>query len=183
MFGRSKKPAKKTKSPAPLYENQDNRTVKAQPAQIQQPAQRSWLSQLEGQFLISGQGVVMKVYIENFKRMNDLFGFEHCNELLITVKDYLEKKTNCAVFRNVGVEFIIILRNRSLKDAQETAEQIIERFEQSWIVEDKKIFLYRTDCPLCLSRLPHLGQRAVKMPGSCGTSGNGSGQQPGCGLR
>lgn len=140
MFGRSKKPAKKPKSPAPLYENQDNRTVKAQPAQIQQPAQRSWLSQLEGQFLISGQGVVMKVYIENFKRMNDLFGFEHCNELLVMVKDYLEKKTNCAVFRNVGVEFIIILRNRSLKDAQETAEQIIERFEQSWIVEDKKYF-------------------------------------------
>lgn len=140
MFGRVKKPAKKSKSPGSLYQNQEKSTARPLPAPIQQPVQRSWLSQLEGQFLISGQGVVMKVYLENFKRMNDLFGFEHCNELLITVMEYLEKKTNCAVFRNVGVEFIIIMRNWNLKDAQEIAEQIIERFGQSWIVEDKKYF-------------------------------------------
>ena len=29
-----------------------------------------------------GQGVVMKFYIENFKRMNELFGFSYCEELL-----------------------------------------------------------------------------------------------------
>lgn len=140
MFGRSKKPSNKTKSPKPAYERQENRTMETHPVQIQQAMQRSWLSQLEGQFLISGQGVVMKIYIENFKRMNDLFGFEHCNELLITIMEYLEKKTGCTVFRNVGVEFVIIMRNKTIKDVQQTAEQIIERFGQSWIVDDKKYF-------------------------------------------
>lgn len=145
MFGKTKKQAKKAKPSAPVHgaaENQrlENKQTETRPAQIRQSMQRSWLSQLEGQFLISGQGVVMKVYIENFKRMNDLFGFEHCNELLITIMEYLEKKTGCSVFRNVGVEFVIIMRNAVIKDAKEIAEQIIERFHQSWNVEDKKYF-------------------------------------------
>lgn len=145
MFGKAKKQAKKAKSPAPAHGAPENQRpnegqTETRPAQIRQSMQRSWLSQLEGQFLISGQGVVMKVYIENFKRMNDLFGFEHCNELLITIMEYLERKTGYAVFRNVGVEFVIIMRNAAIKEAKELAEQIIERFHQSWNVEDKKYF-------------------------------------------
>ena len=31
-------------------------------------------SHLEAQFLMKSHGVVLKLYIENFKRMNDLFG-------------------------------------------------------------------------------------------------------------
>ena len=137
MFGRSKKPARKTASSPSAHHTQMTAVAARPPAQ---PAQRSWLSQLEGQFLISGQGVVMKVYIENFKRMNDLFGFEQCNALLDIVREYLERKTGCSVFRNVGVEFIIIMRNKTVKDAQQAAEQIIARFGENWIVEDKKFF-------------------------------------------
>ena len=70
MFGKAKKQAKKTKPPAPAHGARENQIpnegqTETRPAQIRQSMQRSWLSQLEGQFLISGQGVVMKVYIEN----------------------------------------------------------------------------------------------------------------------
>ena len=53
-----------------------------------------------------GQGVVMKFYIENFKRMNELFGFSYCEELLKAILEYLREKTGCTVYRYVGVEFI-----------------------------------------------------------------------------
>ena len=38
--------------------------------------------QLERALTGEGQGVVMKFYIENFKRMNELFGFSYCEALL-----------------------------------------------------------------------------------------------------
>ena len=60
-----------------------------------------------------GQGVVMKFYIENFKRMNELFGFSYCEELLKAILEYLREKTGCTVYRYVGVEFIAILRSRT----------------------------------------------------------------------
>lgn len=96
---------------------------------------------LEAQFLLGYSGVVLKVYLENFKRMNELFGFEYCEELLDNILDYLEQKTRCKVYRYVGVEFIIILRDRTMGEASRLAEQLIDRFEYSWTVGD-------TDC-LC----------------------------------
>lgn len=139
MFGRSKKTARKATAASPANPPAASHADTMPPAPLP-PAQRTWLSQLEGQFLISAQGVVMKVYIENFKRMNDLFGFELCNDLLDVIREYLEKKTGCGVYRNVGVEFIIIMRNKSAKDVLPTAEQILARFGQNWLVEDKKFF-------------------------------------------
>jgi diguanylate cyclase (GGDEF) domain len=100
---------------------------------------------LEAQFLLGYHGVVLKVYLENFKRMNELFGFEYCEELLDNILDYLEQKTRCKVYRYVGVEFIIILRDRTMGEASRLAEQLIDRFEYSWTVEN-------TDC-LCSIRL------------------------------
>lgn len=100
---------------------------------------------LEAQFLLGYHGVVLKVYLENFKRMNQLFGFEYCEELLDNILDFLEQKTRCKVYRYVGVEFIIILRDRTMGEASRLAEQLIDRFEYSWTVGD-------TDC-LCSIRL------------------------------
>ena len=74
-------------------------------------------SHLEAQFLMKSHGVVLKLYIENFKRMNDLFGMEYCDELLEEILKYLEQKTGCVVYRYVGVEFIIIMKNRTIADA------------------------------------------------------------------
>ena len=102
---------------------------------------RTCYNHLEAQFLLGYSGVVLKVHINNFKRMNDLFGFEYCEELLDDILNYLEQKTNCTVYRYVGVEFIIILRDRTMGEASKLAEQITQRFEYSWTVGE-------TDC-LC----------------------------------
>ena len=64
---------------------------------------KSCYSHLEAQFLMKNHGVVLKIYIENFKRMNDLFGLEYCDELLEEILNYLEQKTGCVVYRYVGV--------------------------------------------------------------------------------
>ena len=60
-----------------------------------------------------GQGVVMKFYIENFKR-------------------YFREETGSIVYRYVGVEFITILRSRTQGQAVRLAEEILERFSQNW---------------------------------------------------
>ena len=79
-----------------------------------------------------GQGVVMKFYIENFKRMNELFGFSYCEELLKAILEYLREETGCTVYRYVGVEFIAILRSRTQGQAVRLAEEILDRFSQNW---------------------------------------------------
>lgn len=86
-----------------------------------------------------GQGVVMKFYIENFKRMNELFGFSYCEELLKAILEYLREETGCTVYRYVGVEFITILRSRTQGQAVRLAEEILDRFSQSWKIDG-------TDC-------------------------------------
>lgn len=102
---------------------------------------KSCYGHLEAQFLMKNHGVVLKLYIENFKRMNDLFGLEYCDELLEEILKYLEQKTGCAVYRYVGVEFIVIMKNRTIADASWLVEQLTERFNESWTIKG-------TDC-LC----------------------------------
>ena len=51
--------------------------------------------QLERALSGDGQGVVLKFYIENFKRMNELFGFAYCEELLKEILEYLKEETGC----------------------------------------------------------------------------------------
>ncbi len=102
---------------------------------------KSCQGHMDAQLLLKTRGVVLKLYLENFKRMNDLFGFEYCDELLGQIKEYLEQKTGCRVFRYVGVEFILILKNCSVREASQVAENIIERFNENWVVGN-------TDC-LC----------------------------------
>lgn len=94
---------------------------------------------LEELFKEQGNGVVMKLYIENFKRLNELFGYDYCEELLEHILSFLEQETGCPIYRYVGVEFIIVLKNYSQGQASRLAEQIGERFEHGWKVRD-------TDC-------------------------------------
>ena len=114
----------------------------------------SCYGQMDAQLLLKNHGVVLKLYIENFKRMNDLFGFEYCDELLEMIKDYLEQRTGCLVFRYVGVEFIIIMKNRSVREASQMAECIIERFGENWAIGN-------TDC-LCSVQIAQIGRASCR---------------------
>lgn len=86
-------------------------------------------------------GVVIKLYIENFKLLNDVFGYDYCELLLKQIIDWLSDVTKARVYRHIGVEFVIILENIGQGRAEELAEEILERFDQVWNVGD-------TDC-LC----------------------------------
>ena len=121
---------------------------------------RLCFSRLEAQFLMQNHGVVMKLYIENFKQMNNLFGFEYCDTLLEEIMRYLEKKTGCTVYRYVGVESIIIMRDRTMKEAIRTAEELLERFNRNWMIGD-------TDCvcsaQIALCAYPGYASNAAEM--------------------
>lgn len=96
---------------------------------------------LEALFKGNKKGVALKLYIENFKRLNDVFGYEYCEELLSQILQYLSESSSCPVYRYVGVEFIMILKNYSQSDAIDLADEIIGQFDKGWKVHD-------TDC-LC----------------------------------
>jgi diguanylate cyclase (GGDEF)-like protein len=81
-------------------------------------------------------GVAMKFYIQNFRRMNELFGFDYCERLLSQILDYLEEQTQCKVYRYVGVEFIVILRGCNQGRAAALVEKILNRFESGWEIGD-----------------------------------------------
>lgn len=88
-----------------------------------------------------GKGVVLKLYIENFKLLNDVFGYDYCEQLLDQIITWLSKATGTKVYRHIGVEFIMILDRKGQGQAEELAEEILERFDQVWNVG-------KTDC-LC----------------------------------
>lgn len=94
---------------------------------------------LEELFREQGSGVAVKLYIENFKRLNELFGYDYCEELLSQILEYLEKEAGCRIYRYVGVEFIIILRDYTQGQASRLADRITERFGHGWNVRN-------TDC-------------------------------------
>ena len=68
----------------------------------------------------SSKGVVLKLYLENFKSLNKSFGYEYCEELLSQIKGYLGEVTEGNIYRYIGVEFIIILKQYSEGQASDT---------------------------------------------------------------
>lgn len=86
-------------------------------------------------------GAVLKLYIENFKRLNQVFGYDYCENLLDQILTYLKEHTKKNVYHYIGVEYIIILDKYTQGQALELAEEIAERFDHAWKVDG-------TDC-LC----------------------------------
>ena len=89
----------------------------------------------------SERGVVIKVYIENFKRLNQVFGYDYCENLLSQILAYLCEKTGRPVYHYIGVEYIVILDQFTQGQAMELADEISEQFDHAWKVDG-------TDC-LC----------------------------------
>lgn len=91
------------------------------------------------------KGVVLKLYVENFKNLNDVFGYDYCEKLLEQIIDYLGRKTKSRVYRYIGVEFIVVLDQYTQGQAMDLAENILEQFDHVWKVEE-------TDC-LCSAQI------------------------------
>ena len=90
---------------------------------------------------IQSRGVVMKLHLENFKQLNEILGYAYCQNLLSQIISYLEGVSGSPVYRYIGVEFLIILRNASVSQASQLAEDILAQFDRVWKVDG-------TDC-LC----------------------------------
>ena len=86
-----------------------------------------------------GKGVVLKLYIENFKHLNEIFGYDYCEQLLAQIISYVKEKVGQPVYRYIGVEFILILENYSQGQAIALAEELLSQFEHVWRVAE-------TDC-------------------------------------
>lgn len=105
------------------------------------PKQEACFNQLS-QAMDSGEkGSVLKLYIENFKRLNQIFGYEYCESLLDQILTYLREVTGKEVCHYIGVEFIIVLDKYTQGQALNLAEEIAGRFDSAWKVRG-------TDC-LC----------------------------------
>lgn len=87
------------------------------------------------------RGVVLKLYIENFKQLNQLLGYEYCENLLKQILAYLKQACGNNVYHYIGVEYMIILDHLSQGQAMSLAEEIAGRFDHAWKIDG-------TDC-LC----------------------------------
>jgi diguanylate cyclase (GGDEF)-like protein len=90
-------------------------------------------------------GVVVKLYIENFKRLNQIFGYDYCEAILKQILDFLRELTQKDVYHYIGVEFIIILDGYTQGQALYLAEDLAERFDRAWKLNG-------TDC-LCSTQM------------------------------
>lgn len=75
---------------------------------------------------------VIVLDIDNFKSVNDLFGHQRGDELLVNLSRLLSsriRKTD-RLFRFGGEEFVIIARNTSLEGARRVAEELREQIAQ-----------------------------------------------------
>lgn len=61
----------------------------------------------------SSKGVVLKLYLENFKSLNKTFGYDYCEELLSQIKSYLKEVAEgnilplhrCGIHHYIGTAF------------------------------------------------------------------------------
>ncbi|MDR2024730.1 MAG: GGDEF domain-containing protein [Hungatella sp.] len=100
------------------------------------------LSQVMGS---AERGAVLKLHIENFKQLNQVFGYEYCENLLDQILTYLKEVTGKSVYHYIGVEYIIILDRYTQGQALELAKEIAGKFDHVWKVSG-------TDC-LCSAQM------------------------------
>lgn len=134
---------KKKSPPAPIQEPVE---IKIDFAMEKSKLERDSCNEHLKEVMESGnQGVVLKLYIENFKRLNQIFGYDYCEAILKQILDFLRELTQKDVYHYIGVEFIIILDGYTQGQALYLAEDLAERFDRAWKVNG-------TDC-LCSTQM------------------------------
>lgn len=109
------------------------------------PGRQECLNHIQDTLEANGKGVMLKLYIENFKQLNEIFGYDYCEALLSKIIGYLKQTIQRPVYRYIGVEFIAVLDGYTQGQATALAEAILEQFDHVWKVEN-------TDC-LCSAQI------------------------------
>ena len=92
-------------------------------------------------YLISGSGKTMSVFIcdiDKFKRVNDTYGHNAGDDVLIFTSQLLESfcSEKDSVYRWGGEEFVMVMRDTDLEGAVKKAEEIRLKLQGSEIVAD-----------------------------------------------
>lgn len=89
-----------------------------------------------------GSGYLLFIDLDNFKYINDAFGHEKGDELLIQVAKYLNSFTdgNNSVYRYGGDEFIFLAQNADAKEVTKLTDTFIKRFANAWDLGDIEYF-------------------------------------------
>ena len=87
-------------------------------------------------------GYVLFLDLDNFKYINDAFGHEKGDELLIQVAQYLSSMTvdKITAYRYGGDEFIMVADDMTEEYVMELANKLIERFSQPWMLSELEYF-------------------------------------------
>lgn len=100
---------------------------------LETPAPDRCVEYLDG-LLSTGRprGAVAKLYLENFKLINDTFGHDFGEQMLEHIYTFLEELEGVQPLRYGGVEFLLVMDRFDFSAATETLSYICERFEQTW---------------------------------------------------
>ncbi len=82
------------------------------------------------------KGAVVKLHLENFKEFNETFGFSFGELFLRKIARFLCELKDADVYRTAGVEFIVILEKANASAVIATLNDIAERFERAWPIND-----------------------------------------------
>ncbi len=84
------------------------------------------------------KGIVMAVHIVNTRSLNEVFGQGYTDRLLKMIAQYLESDDVGGefVYRYSGSIMLIILNDYKPDEAQNTAQKILDRFEQPFIIDN-----------------------------------------------
>ena len=88
------------------------------------------------------KGYLFFIDLDNFKRINDMFGHESGDKLLIKIADYLNGFALCEgrVYRLGGDEFVLLVGGIDENDAVEFAERIVDQCRAPWDIGGKELF-------------------------------------------
>lgn len=106
------------------------------------------------------KGAVIKVYLENFKSFNDTFGYHFGGLFIQEIGRFLSEIRGAEVYRTAGVEFIVLLEKANHAAAQTMADEITNRFGESWHINNMDCM---ASCNVGLAYYPGHAQSASEM--------------------
>ncbi len=88
------------------------------------------------------QGYVLFIDMDDFKVINDGYGHDYGDALLMEVADYLQRRfgERAKLFRFGGDEFVVLIEHHHAGDAQQIVDDILTRARRPWMVMDGEFY-------------------------------------------
>lgn len=89
------------------------------------------------------QSAIMFIDLDNFKYINDTFGHETGDKILVYVADIIRNnaESGMKVARFGGDEFLVVMKNVAYGEIEDTAKRIHGAITKGTVIDEKEIFL------------------------------------------